>query len=102
MVVVVAKVVDKEINKALVKEVKEFNEGLEKFYLCKVKNQVQGVGVWDCWQGGDQGDRVDQQGVGRGGHKVDSGHRDDVVLDKEADVEVNQEFDREVANVFDK
>ena len=38
MVVVVAEVVDKEINKALVKEVKEFNEGLEKFYLCKVKH----------------------------------------------------------------
>ena len=40
MVVVVAKVVDKEINKALVKEVKEveeFNEGLVKFYLCKEK-----------------------------------------------------------------
>ena len=39
MVVVVAKVVDKEINRALVKEVKEFNEGLEKFYLCKVKSK---------------------------------------------------------------
>ena len=37
MVVVVAKVVDKEINRALVKEVKEFNKGLVKFYLCKVK-----------------------------------------------------------------
>ena len=40
MVVVVAEVVDKEINKALVKEVKEveeFNEGLVKFYLCKEK-----------------------------------------------------------------
>ena len=34
MVVVVAEVVDKEINKALVKE---FNECLVKFYLCKVK-----------------------------------------------------------------
>ena len=33
MVVVVAEVV----NKALVKEVKEFNKGLVKFYLCKVK-----------------------------------------------------------------
>ena len=33
MVVVVAEVV----NKALVKEVKEFNKGLVNFYLCKVK-----------------------------------------------------------------
>ena len=37
MVVVVDEVVDKEVNKALVKEVKEFDEGLVKFYLCKVK-----------------------------------------------------------------
>ena len=29
-------------------------------------------------------------------------NRDDVVLDKEADVEVNQDFIREVANVFDE
>ena len=34
----------------------------------------------------------------RGDHKVDGGHRDDVVLDKEADVEV----DKEVANVVNK
>ena len=31
-----------------------------------------------------QGGRVGQEGVGRGRHKVDSDHRDDVVLDKEA------------------
>ena len=31
-----------------------------------------------------------------GDHKVDAGHRDDVVLDKGADVEVNQELDKEV------
>ena len=35
----------------------------------------------------------------RGDHKVDSGHSDDVVLDMEADVEVNQEVDEEVFNV---
>ena len=38
----------------------------------------------------------------RGDHKVDSGHRDDVVLDMEADVEVNQEVDEEVVNVVDE
>ena len=65
-------------------------------------NQVWGGGVWGSWPGGHQGGRVGQRGVGWGGHKVDSSHRDDVVLDKEADVEVNQEFDREVANVFDE
>ena len=38
----------------------------------------------------------------RGDHKVDGGHRDDVLLDKEADVEVNQEVDKEVVNVVDE
>ena len=38
----------------------------------------------------------------RGDHKVDSGHRDDVVLDMEADVEVNQEVDEEVFNVVNE
>ena len=93
MVVVVDEVVDKEVDKALVKVVKAFNDGL-------VKSSLRCLVVWGSWIGGDQGGRVGQQGVGRGGHKVDSGHRDDVVLDKEADVEVNQEFDREVADDF--
>ena len=35
----------------------------------------------------------------KGDHEVDCGHRDDVVLVMEADVEVNQEVDKEVANV---
>ena len=75
---VVDKVVDKEVtkvaeevNKELVKEV---NEGLVLICTC-------GDGCW-------------------GDHKVDGGHRGDVVLDKEADVEVNQEFDRELADDF--
>ena len=93
MVVVVDEVVDKEVDKALVKVVKAFNDGL-------VKSSLRCFVVWGSWQGGDQGGRVGQQGVGRGGHKVDSGHRDDV--DKEADVEVNREFDRDVDNVFDE
>ena len=33
---------------------------------------------------------------------LDGSHRDDVVLDKEADVEVNQEVNKEVANVVDE
>ena len=33
---------------------------------------------------------------------LDGSHRDDVVLDKEADVEVNQEVDKEVVNVVDE
>ena len=71
MDVVVDEVVDKEVTKVK-KLVQEVNQGL--------------VLVCRC------GDR-------RGGdHKVDSGHRDGVVLDKEADVEV----DKEVANVIDE
>ena len=35
----------------------------------------------------------------RGDHEVDCGHKDDVVLDMEADVEVNQEVGKEVANI---
>ena len=72
--VVVNKVVDKEVDKEVEevnnKLVKEVNEGL--------------VLVWKC-------------GDGRGGdHEVDYGHRDDVLLDMEADVDVNQEADIEV------
>ena len=105
MVVVVAEVVDKELNKVVEevdnKLVKEFNGGLVKFYLYKVKQIKFEVVVYKgSWPGGHQGGRVGQRGVGWGGHKVDSGHRDDVMLDKEADVEVNQEFDREVADDF--
>ena len=71
MDVVVDEVVDKEVTKVK-KLVKEVNEGL--------------VLVCRCGDGR------------RGDHKVDGGHRDDVVLDKEADVEV----DKEVANVVDE
>ena len=72
--VVVNKVVDKEVDKEVEevnnKLVKEVNEGL--------------VLVWKC-------------GDGRGGdHEIDYGHRDDVLLDMEADVDVNQEADIEV------
>ena len=35
----------------------------------------------------------------KGDHEVDCGHRDDVVLVMEADVEVNQDIDKEVANI---
>ena len=77
VVVVVNKVVDKEVDKEVEevnnKLVKEVNEGL--------------VLVWKCGDGR------------RGDHEVDCGHRDDVVLDMEADVKVNQEVDKEVANV---
>ena len=62
-----------QVNKELVKEV---NEGL----------------VLVCIHGDGR----------RGDHKVDSGHRDDVVLDMEADVEVNQEVDEEVVNIVDE
>ena len=80
VVVVVNKVVDKEVDKeveeVINKLVKEVNEGL--------------VLVWKC---GD---------VRRGDLEVDCGHRDDVVLDMEADVEVNQEVDEKVFNVVDE
>ena len=69
MDVVVDGVVDKEVTKVLEevnkKLVKEVNDGL--------------VLVWKCGDGH------------RGDHEVDCGHRDDVVLDMEADVEDNQE-----------
>ena len=80
MDVVVEEVVDKEVTKVVEevnkKLVKEVNEGL--------------VLVCRCGDGR------------RGDHKVDGGHRDDVVLDKEADVVVNQEVDKEVATVVNE
>ena len=70
MDMVVNEVVDKEVEEVNNKLVKEVNEGL--------------VLVWKC-------------GDGRGGdHEIDYGHRDDVLLDMEADVDVNQEADIEV------
>ena len=38
----------------------------------------------------------------KGDHEVDCGHRDDVVLDMEADVKDNQEVDKEVDEEVDE
>ena len=81
---VVNEVIDKEVDKEMTKVVVEVNKNL-------VKEVNEGL-VLVCRCGDGR----------RGNHKVDGGHRDDVVLDKEADVEVNQEVDKEVANVVDE
>ena len=80
MDVMVDEVVDKEVTKV----VEEVNKEL-------VKEVTEGL-VLVCRYGDGR----------RGDHKVDSGHRDDVVLDMEADVEVNQEVDEKVVNVVDE
>ena len=77
MCVVVEGVVDKEVTKV----VKEVNRKLVKEGL---------VLVCKCGDGR------------RGDHKVDGGHRDDVVMDKEADVKVNQQVNKEVTNVVNE
>ena len=72
MVLVVNEVIDKEVDKEMTKVVEEVNKKL-------VKEVNEGLVLgWRC---GD-------------GRRVVGGHRDYVVLDKEADVEVNQEVDK--------
>ena len=71
-------VVDEVFDKEMTKVVKEVNKEL-------VKEVTEGL-VLVCRYGDGR----------RGDHEVDCGHRDDVVLDMEADVKDNQEVDKEV------